>query len=244
MLDVPSDLWDSINVNTQYPVRIAQWEERMWPQRNPISDERPFVHVTHKGSADCAFCQQRTLDATGLRLGGGHGRGKQLGRLERGILLRTARSQAGFGSHHEGRRTPLLSETYNVSRQTALRAAAARLQEVGLVTLRRSTPLETDLYLKAGYETGAVARPVAGDLNQLRRRLAKVHWGRRTLLGDGVVIAYRDALETAGQRLRWDGRLEFALLGAHTRCLCRHSDQFRAEVEKDLDAVTHMPVRF
>jgi hypothetical protein len=170
----------------------------MWRQRSPTSDERPFLTVTHGGSTGCDFCRQRTLDAEALCVGAGRGRGKQLGRLERAILLSTARSQAGLGSYHEGRRTPVLAEETDMSQQTALRSSATRLRAAGLITLRRSTPLETDLYLKAGYETGAISRPTAGDRDRLRTRLSKVHWSRRTLLGDGVVIAYRDVRDQRG----------------------------------------------
>lgn len=216
----------------------------MWNQDNPISDERPLLDIAQAGSSDCHLCRQRTLDADSLRVGSGRGRGKQLGRLERAVLLGAGRSQAGMGSLNECRRVPVLASDFNVVQQTALRAAASRLREIGLITLRRSTTYETDVYLKSGYETGKLPQPTRGHPDPLRRRLAKAHWSRRTLLGEGIAISYRDVLKTPGQRLRWDSRLDFALLGAHTRCLCRHSEAFRAAIEDEDPLTDHTPQRF
>jgi hypothetical protein len=117
-------------------------------------------------------------------------------------------------------RAPVLSAVTDVNAQTALRAAGGRLEDAGLVTLRRATRAEVLLLLGPTARKAANTRGVS--TGQMRKRYLQTKWSRRTLLGDAVVAVYRDVLETPSARLRWDARFDEALAGANYRCLCHH----------------------
>lgn len=187
----------------------------------------------------CPHCAERERLADELRHGPGDGRGKQLGQLERRVLLMSAPWQREHGAWMLEPRVPLLAAGSTTSAQTGLRAAASRVCAAGLISLRRGTLLDADTFLRNTYVGGGRDLPVPGQVDPLRRRLAHARWSRRTLLGEGFVILYRDVLETPGRRLRWDSRLDQALLGVRLRCLCRRARPF--DPDRDFYGDLSMP---
>lgn len=222
----------------QYPVPMTQRVVRgpFWRAEGP-SDVAlgSLPRCPPSGRDRCPHCLERQRLADLLRDGLGGGRGKQLGRVERDVLLMSAPWQRELGGMMLRPWTPLLAEDSTTSTQTAMRAAASRICAAGLISLRRGTHGDTEMFLRGAYASGERARPSRGVVDPLRRRLAHARWSRRTLLGEGIVILYRDVLEIPGRRLRWDARLDEALIGAHLRCLCRQTRPF--DPNRDLDIV-------
>jgi len=157
------------------------------------------LDIAQAGSSDChpiASSGRSTLIR--LRVGSGPCRGKQLGRLERAVLLGAGRSQAGMGlsTKCKARSSPGGGLQRSATDGTPGRPAS-RLREVGLAsTLRRSTTYETDVYLKYRLRNRKLQQPTHGHPDPLRSDWLKAHWSRRTLLGEGIAISYRDVLKT------------------------------------------------
>lgn len=117
-----------------------------------------------------------------------------------------------------------LSEFWEVDvspSQPVIRAAAARLEAAGLVSLLAPTAREATLWIDE--------QVVDLDDEQerlLRRRLLQTSFSWRTLLGDELVAAYtavfgRPASES---RMRWDTRLDAAHVRADQRCREAHRE--------------------
>lgn len=174
----------------------------------------------------CPYCLDRENDARALR--GTGTRGKQLGALERRILADSGAPERRIEVLHDDSETvrladdptggfPLLVESGGIPQQTAMRAAAARLQKAGLVTLLRPTVAEARRWIDSRYSLETRPDP---DPLQRRLRLSRFSW--RTLLGDEIVNGYPRALRDADSRarIRWDRRLDEALERARARCIC------------------------
>lgn len=202
----------------------------------------PVEALSNNITIDCPFCVQRAKDAEALRHEGG--RGKQLGAWEREILRRSGQSD-GRGEH--GSRTmglPLLSEIFperdlqltwsdaQSPSKPVVRAAAARLEHAGLVTLLLPTRQEADRWLDTYIGRDWDARP------EVRRRLLLTNFSWRTLLGEELVSRYPTALRrpASSSRIRWDTRLDEALAAATERCQNDHSE---LAISKSREALAH-----
>jgi hypothetical protein len=191
-------------------------------------------HPPNSVSSACRFCIQRALDAAALRRE--DRRGKQLGRWEREILRRSGPSRARLPTRGERERLgglPLLREVFperNLDRddweivgspsQPVLRAAGARLEHAGLISLLAPTAGEAGLWIEQAIGRDWEEAPA------VRRRLLLGSSSWRTLLGDEIVTAYAPVFGRAGStlRIRWDGRLDEALALADSRCREGHDE--------------------
>ena len=172
--------------------------------------------------SQCRFCSQRARDVAALRRDGQ--RGKQLGIWEREILRRSGASQSRSGVHRMGG-LPLLSELFperefredwqsdRSPSKPVLRAAAARLERAGLVSLLVPTRLEADRWLEVH-----IGRSWEHH-EEIRRRLLLTNFSWRSLLGDQLIAAYPAALgrSASSSRIRWDSRL-MTPLSLQTSC--------------------------
>lgn len=173
---------------------------------------------------ECAFCERRAKDVLALRREGG--RGKQLGAWEREILRRSGPCDARVVSRVRPAGLPLLREAFperdlneawddgSSPSQSVLRAAGARLEGAGLVSLLAPNAAEAEVWIY-----GALGRdwPEEGTI---RRRLLLGSFSWRTLLGDEIARTYAKVFGRAGStlRMRWDDRLDRAHAVADQRC--------------------------
>jgi hypothetical protein len=196
---------------------------------------------------ECPSCALRAQDVRRLR--GAGGRGKQLGSIEREILRRAGASELRTRPREQrSGGLPLLREVFGPEplrkswdtgphpSQPVVRAAAARLQAAGLVSLLQATRREA-----ADWVAQMVGKEWP-DENAVRRRLLLTNFCWRTLLGDALVQTYGAALQRAGSqsRLRWDHRLDDAHAFADRRCAHEHSEQAISEVKALLSSPTRL----
>jgi len=198
------------------------------------------VSISAPTTRDCPFCVQRASDVQALRREGA--RGKQLGAWEREILRRSGASELRLRPDRPGG-VPLLREVFperdlraewispRSPSQPVLRAAGARLEQAGLVSLLAPRADDPRRWID-----GQIGRDWEHD-EAVRRRLALTNFSWRTLLGDEILDAYQAALRRprSASRIRWDRRLDEAHARADERCRDAHADDAIEDARRALE---------